>query len=74
MLDLFDRLIGCHFVVIVDGVEVDESEIFKFTEIIRGADDSVIVQGVIGRNLKTYPLNCIRLKVNGMLFKILQVS
>ena len=74
MLDLFDRLIGCHFVVIVDGVEVDESEIFKFTEIIRGADDSVIVQGVIGRNLKTYPLNCISLKVNGMLFKILQVS
>ena len=74
MLDLFDRLIGCHFVVIVDGVEVVESEIFQFTEIIRGVDDSIVVQGVIGRNLKTYPLNCIRLKVDDMLFKISQVS
>ena len=74
MLDLFDRLIGCHFVVIIDGVEVEESEIFQFTEIIRGADDIIVVQGVIGRNQKTYPLNCIRLKVGGMLFKILQAS
>ena len=31
MLDLFDRLIGCHFVVIVDGVEVDDS--FKLSGI-----------------------------------------
>ena len=30
MLDLFDRLIGCHFVVIVDGVEVEESEIKSY--------------------------------------------
>ena len=74
MLDLFDRLIGCEFVVIVDGVVVVESEIFQFTEIIRGVDDSIVVQGVIGRNLKTYPLNCIRLKVDDMLFKISQVS
>ena len=74
MLDLFDRLIGCHFVVIVDGVVVVESEIFQFTEIIRGADDTIVVQGVVGRNLKTYPLNCIRLKVDDVLFKISQVS
>ena len=74
MLDLFDRLIGCEFVVIVDGAVVVESEIFQFTEIIRGVDDSIVVQGVIGRNLKTYPLNCIRLKVDDMLFKISQVS
>ena len=70
LFDLYYRLIGCPFVVIVDGEVIVESKIFQFTTITRGADDSVKVQAVIAENLKTYPLNCIRLKANGLLFKI----
>ena len=73
MSELFDpyyRLIGCPFVVIVDGEVIVESKIFQFTKMTRGADDSIKVQAVIAENLKTYPLNCIRLKANGLLFKI----
>ena len=32
MLDLFDRLIGCHFVVIVDGVEESEIKYYGVTK------------------------------------------
>jgi hypothetical protein len=76
MIELFDmyyRLIGCPFVVIVDGEVIVESKIFQFTTITRGADDSIKVQAVIAENLKTYPLNCIRLKANGLLFKIQEI-
>ena len=73
LFDLYYRLIGCPFVVIVDGEVVAESKIFQFTTIARGADDSIKVQAVIAENLKTYPLNCIRLKANGLLFKIQEI-
>lgn len=76
MIELFDmyyRLIGCPFVVIVDGEVIVESKIFQFTTIARGADESIKVQAVIAENLKTYPLNCIRLKANGLLFKIQEI-
>lgn len=73
MFDLYYLLIGCPFVIISDGEVVVESKIFQFTTITRGADDSIKVQAVIAENLKTYPLNCIRLKANGMLLKIDQV-
>ena len=74
LFDLYYRLIGCPFVVIVDGEVIVESKIFQFTTITRGADDSVKVQAVIAENLKTYPLNCIRLKANGLLFKIQEIK
>ncbi len=70
IFDLYYRLIGCPFVVIVDGEIIVESKIFQFTTMTRGADDSIKVQAVVAENLKTYPLNCIRLKANGLLFKI----
>ena len=70
LFDLYYRLIGCPFVVIVDGEVIVESKIFQFTTMTRGADDSIKVQAVVAENLKTYPLNCIRLKSNGLLFKI----
>ena len=70
MFDLYYLLIGCPFVVIVDGEVIVESKIFQFTTITRGADNSIKVQAVVAENLKTYPLNCIRLKANGLLFKI----
>lgn len=70
MFDLYYRLIGCPFVVIVDGEVVAESEISYFTTLYRGADESVVIQAVVGANLKTYPLNCVRLKANGLLFKL----
>lgn len=76
MIELFDmyyRLIGCPFVVIVDDEVVAESKIFQFTTITRGADDGIKVQAIIAENLKTYPLNCIRLKANGLLFKIQEI-
>lgn len=74
MFDLYYHLIGCPFVVIVDGEIIAESKIFQFTKIVRGADDSIIVQAVIGEDLKTYPLNCIRIKANGLLFKIQEIK
>ena len=70
LFDLYYRLIGCPFVVIVDDEVIVESKIFQFTTITRGADESIKVQAVIAENLKTYPLNCVRLKANGLLFKI----
>ena len=70
MFDMYYRLIGCPFAVIIDGEVVIESEILSFTTLTRGADDSIKVQAVVAENLKTYPLNCIRLKANGLLFKI----
>ena len=74
LFDLYYRLIGCPFVVIVDGEVIVESKIFQFTTITRGADHSVKVQAVIAENLKTYPLNCISLKANGLLFKIQEIK
>lgn len=73
LFDMYYRLIGCPFVVIVDGEVVVESKIFQFTTIARGQDESIKVQAVIAENLKTYPLNCIRLKANGLLFKIQEI-
>ena len=70
IFDLYSRLIGCPFVIIVDGEVIVESKIFQFTTMTRGADDSIKVQAVVAENLKTYPLNCIRLKANGLLFKL----
>ena len=70
IFDLYYRLIGCPFVVIVDGEIIVESKIFQFTTMTRGADDSIKVRAVVAENLKTYPLNCISLKANGLLFKI----
>lgn len=70
LFDMYYRLIGCPFVVIVDDEVIVESKIFQFTTIARGADESIKVQAVIAENLKTYPLNCIRLKANGLIFKI----
>lgn len=70
MFDMYCRLIGCPFVVIVDDEVVVESEIVSFTTLTRGADESVTIQAVRGANLKTYPLNCVRLKANGLLFKL----
>ena len=70
LFDLYYRLIGCPFVIIVDGEVIVESKIFQFTTMTRGADHSVKVQAVVAENLKTYPLNCISLKANGLLFKI----
>ena len=70
IFDLYYRLIGCPFVIIVDGEVIVESKIFQFTTMTRGADDSIKFQAVVAENLKTYPLNCIRLKANGLLFKI----
>lgn len=74
MFDLYYLLIGCPFVVIVDNIVIAESEIFQFTTETRGADDSIVIQAVIGRDLKTYPLNCIRLKANGMLFQLNEIK
>ena len=74
LFDLYYRLIGCPFVVIVDGEVIVESKIFQFTTITRGADHSIKVQAVIAENLKTYPLNCIGLKANGLLFKIQEIK
>ena len=77
MSELFDmhyRLIGCPFVVIVDGEVIVESKIFQFTTTTRGAGHGIKVQAVIAENLKTYPLNCIRLKANGLLFKIQEIK
>ena len=74
IFDMYYRLIGCPFVVIVDGEIIVESKIFQFTTMTRGADDSIIIQAVIAENLKTYPLNCIRLKANGLLFKIQELK
>ena len=74
IFDLYYRLIGCPFVIIVDGEVVVESKIFQFTTITRGVDHSVKVQAVIAENLKTYPLNCIRLKANGLLFQIQEIK
>ena len=74
MFDMYYRLIGCPFVVIVDGEVVIESEIKSFTTLTRGADESTIVQAVVGTNLKIYPLNCIRLKANGLLFKLQELK
>ena len=73
MFDLKYLLIGAPFVIIVDGKIIVESKIFQFTEIIRGADDSIKVEGVIAENLKTYPLNTIRIRANGKLFKITEI-
>ena len=70
MFDMYYRLIGCPFAIIVDGEVVIESEILSFTTLTRGADESVTVQAVVGTNLKIYPLNCVRLKANGLLFKL----
>ena len=70
MFDMYYRLIGCPFTVIIDGEVVIESEILSFTTLTRGADESVTVQAVVGTNLKIYPLNCVRLKANGLLFKL----
>ena len=74
IFDLYYRLIGCPFVVIVDGEVIVESKIFQFTTITRGADHSIKVQAVIAENLKTYPLNCITLKANGLQFKIQEIK
>ena len=74
LFDLYYRLIGCPFVVIVDGEVIVEPKIFQFTTITRCADHSIKVQAVIAENLKTYPLNCIRLKANGLLFKIQEIK
>ena len=74
LFDLYYRLVGCPFVVIVDGEVIVESKIFQFTTITRGADHSIKVQAVIAENLKTYPLNCISLKANGLLFKIQEIK
>ena len=74
IFDMYYRLIGCPFVIIVDGEIIVESKIFQFTTMTRGADDSIIIQAVIAENLKTYPLNCIRLKANGLLFKIQELK
>ena len=74
LFDLYYRLIGCPFVVIVDGEVIVESKIFQFTTMTRGADYSIKVQAVVAENLKTFPLNCIRLKANGLLFKIQEIK